>query len=805
MQNKPAFSPIVGDENEIRYYPTPLPIASSSRTAPPEPSQKIPAVLAYIFRARPRSGSATEDMVYLYIGRDRSVSLRSFTIAYRFSELPVMIEDPARSFYRYEYTDGDINDHDYIVCKLRLPASLSANFPGCSAYVSKICLTDGTEIAFSASDFFYAEQDEAFLGNVLDRASRTAEQHPVPKKTTKQAPPQKKNDDPLAYDNLTYRRNARKSRLPRYIGYGLSVIGIGVLIFFGVEYFSYQHAMLGADVYLDAGEIAQAEAYVQKEIGHNRFLLTQESALASNMRVLCAEKRYNEAYRILSQTPFASLLQEVCRNAVDDAMKAGDYRTAFVYAKSAPTPFDDEITSMATDLVIDTEKNQINEEMYLIAQKTSNPEILDRLISNIIEYAKENDLYHTAMRAALKRSTPEGAAAAAADVFSAATQYYIDNGDYNGAASFISAYSDGDRAVEEHIEDALIAHFSQTRDTESAFFLAKHFGISASDIQIEAGDLSIRSDLSGLYSLLSPEQKRDYHAQRITVGGLFLSISEDGVLYLHTKTTGAAPTGNSVTDTLQTDAQRQIRTMLEGKAPIVSVVSNDLNTVILHDDGTVTAFANRLIGNAASAASAEELAVITAAQSVQGAVAIAAGDAHFVFLHEDGRVSAIGDNTYAQCDTTSGSWSNITAIAADGYFTLGLRADGTVVAVGDDSCGQCQVSGLHNVVSIAAADLSTAVLFSDGTVTLRGDRGMGMTEVLKLTDVKRIRAGGSALIAEHNDGSFTLCGGCVDTGNYGSVASWSDIADYEVGDVCAAAINKNGSIRTTGTNRVPLS
>ncbi len=801
MQNKPAFSPAVGDGNEICYYPTPLPLSSASRTSPPSPTSDIPAVLSYIFRARPYSGNSSEDMVYLYIGRDRSVSLRSFTISYRFSALPIMIEDPARSFHRYEYTDEDINDHDYIVCKLRLPASLSADFPGCSAYVSKICLTDGTEIAFSSSDFFYAEQDEAYLDNALDRASQKVDHIPASAQSVSKAGA----SNPLSYEDTVSRRHTRKSRLPRYIGYGLSVIGIGVLIFFGVEYFSYQHAMLGAEVYLDAGEIAQAEAYVQKEIGRNRFLLTQENALSGNIRILCAEKRYNEAYKILSQTPFASLLQEVCRRAADDALQGGDYQTAFVYAKSAPTPFDDEITSKAVDLVIDTESNQINEEMYLIAQQTSTPEVLDRLLSRIIEYAKENDLYHTAMRAALKSSTPEAAAAAAADVFSAATQYYIDNGDYNGAATFISAYNNGEHAVEEHIEDALIAHFSKTRDTESAFFLAKHFGISAADIQIEAEDLSIRSDLSGLYSLLSPEQKRDYHAHRITVGGLFLTIGEDGILYLHTKTTGASPTGGSVTDTLQADAQRQIRAMLEGKTPIVSVASNDLNTVVLHEDGTLTAFANRMIGNAATAASAEELSVITAAQSVQGVVAIAAGDAHFVFLHEDGSVSAIGDNTYTQCSTTSSDWHDITAIAAGGYFTLGLRADGTVVAVGDDSCGQCQVSGLHHVVSIAAADLSTAVLFADGTVTLRGDRGMGMTEVPKLTDVKRIRAGGSALIAEHNDGSFTLCGGCVDTGNYGSVASWSDIADYEIGDVCAAAIHQNGSIRTTGTNRVQLS
>ena len=79
-----------------------------------------------------------------------------------------------------------------------------------------------------------------------------------------------------------------------------------------------------------------------------------------------------------------------------------------------------------------------------------------------------------------------------------------------------------------------------------------------------------------------------------------------------------------------------------------------------------------------------------------------AGEAHFVFLHADGTVSCLGDNTYHQCGTKTSAWNDIAAIAAGNAFTVGLRTDGTVVACGSDSAGQCQVDDLHNVIDVEA-------------------------------------------------------------------------------------------------------
>jgi alpha-tubulin suppressor-like RCC1 family protein len=68
---------------------------------------------------------------------------------------------------------------------------------------------------------------------------------------------------------------------------------------------------------------------------------------------------------------------------------------------------------------------------------------------------------------------------------------------------------------------------------------------------------------------------------------------------------------------------------------------------------------------------------------------IAAGPRHTVGLRSDGRVTAVVDNQYDQCDVSG--WRNMVAVAVSNVHmatntgnahTVGLRSDGTVAAVG---------------------------------------------------------------------------------------------------------------------------
>jgi len=802
------------------YDPVPL-FADQPGLGVPTPNAASPAILSYIIRTHETAQDGQPiDTLYFYIGRDRSIPLTSFTISYRISALPIMLDDPEHPYYTYVYTDADIDDHEYLLCSFSLPPDIANAFPGCSAYVSEIHVAgQDTPITHRPGDFVYSEADaekvqnamkavygEETLGTLPGAGDTAADESAAGTHSTDTLPSENTYDggedfpDVLEMTRIAQEKQRKKRRIGvRIFGYTLLLAGVISLISIGVHYLSYQRAMLGAAVYLAAGEQGQAEDYINEEIGGNLFLNSQLSKLNLTVLQLCTEERYNEAFRIVSETPFASVQQRICREASDRALEDGDWETAYVYAFAAPTPFDSEITAAAAEVMLDPYTGSFDENAFRIAQKTADTEALDALLGAIVRYACGENHYHVAMRAAMKLSDEGTAAQTIADVFGIATRYYISKNAFDEVAAFIAAYrADGD-AIDEEVEQALIAHFSDSHDADSAFFLAKQFGIDASHIPIAAEDPAIRTDLAGLYPLLTPSQKRAYHANYVTCGGLLLSRSDAGRITLGVHPSGVTPVGGK--DTTMTDAQKRITAYLTGKPAVSAMASSQLLTAFVHTDGTVTIMTNRIVGNTAVAVLSEEMKLISSASSLNNVVAVEAGEAHFVFLHEDGTVSCLGDNTYRQCETTGSEWKNIAAIAAGNAFTVGLRTDGTVVACGADSAGQCDVSDLHNVIDVEACERTTVVLFADGSIGLRGERSTGLSAALPLENVVRIRAGSSAVIAELRDGTYTLCGGCAESGNFGSTASWKSLIDFDIGDVCAAALEEGGNLRSTGSNR----
>lgn len=787
------------------YDPVPR-LPDQLRLGTPTPTPAAPAILSYIIRTHETSQDGRPvDTLYFYIGRDRSIPLQSFTISYRISALPIMLDDPEHPYYTYEYTDADIDDHEYLLCSFSLPPEIADAFPGCSAYVSEIRIAGrDTPITFAPGDFVYSAEDAEKVQAAMKAVygEETLSAVPDGSASSCSAPADEEDDmpDALEVTRLAQEKQRKKRRIGvRIIGYTLLLAGLVSLVSIGMHYFSYQRVMLGAAVYLDAGEQAQAELYVEEEIGGNIFLNSQKSNLNRTVLALCTEERYNEAYRIVSETPFASIQQRICREASEKALDAGDWETAYLYALGAPQPFDAEITSAAAEVMLDPYTGSFDEDAFRVAQKTNDTAALDSLLASIVRHACGENKYHVAMRAAKKISDETAAAETVADVFGIAARYYISKGAFDEAAVFIAAYRTDGNAIDADIEQALISHFSDSHDADSAFFLAKQFGIDASHIPITAEDAAIRADLKNLYPLLTKSQKRAYHANYVTCGGLLLTRDEAGRVTLGMHPSGVTPAGGK--DTSMTDAQKRITAFLSGKPAVCSMASSHLLTAFVHRDGSVTVMSNRILGNTAVATLSDEVKIASAAAALKDVVAVEAGESHFVFLHEDGTVSCIGDNTYRQCETASSEWTDIAAIAAGNAFTVGLRTDGTVVACGSDSAGQCVVGDLHNVIDVEACGRTTVLLFADGSIGLRGERSAGIADALQLENVVRIRGGGSAVIAEHRDGTYTLCGGCAESGNYGSTASWKSLTDFDIGDACAAALETEGTLRTTGSNR----
>lgn len=98
--------------------------------------------------------------------------------------------------------------------------------------------------------------------------------------------------------------------------------------------------------------------------------------------------------------------------------------------------------------------------------------------------------------------------------------------------------------------------------------------------------------------------------------------------------------------------------------------------------------------------------------------ALACGNAHLLALHENGRVSADG-NDVDGC-TAVGGWENIRSIAAGKYHSLGVTDDGRVLFCGRNDCGQGDVTEWKSIFRVYAADDYTVGLTYEGTLLIAG-------------------------------------------------------------------------------------
>ncbi len=197
---------------------------------------------------------------------------------------------------------------------------------------------------------------------------------------------------------------------------------------------------------------------------------------------------------------------------------------------------------------------------------------------------------------------------------------------------------------------------------------------------------------------------------------------------------------------------------------------------------------------------------------------IDAGAYHTVLLHSDGTVSAVGDNTYGQCNVED--WTDIITVSAGAYHTVGLKSDGTVLAVGKNTHGQCSVSKWTNITSIAAGDSDTYGLTSKGTVKYCGYHNY--SNIKKASNVTDIYAGSYAAVAMLSSGSFSPShktysikaerevisvalntgyiialqsdGSCIS--KLDAVSEWKNIVYIDAGSTAIVAVDANGNVQS---------
>lgn len=99
--------------------------------------------------------------------------------------------------------------------------------------------------------------------------------------------------------------------------------------------------------------------------------------------------------------------------------------------------------------------------------------------------------------------------------------------------------------------------------------------------------------------------------------------------------------------------------------------------------------------------------------------ALACGNAHVVALHEDGTVSADG-NDVEGCTAVS-DWRGIKTVWAGKYHTVGLTEEGTVLCCGRDSVLKREITAWTGIRRIEAVDEYAVGVGYDGSIRLAGN------------------------------------------------------------------------------------
>lgn len=201
-------------------------------------------------------------------------------------------------------------------------------------------------------------------------------------------------------------------------------------------------------------------------------------------------------------------------------------------------------------------------------------------------------------------------------------------------------------------------------------------------------------------------------------------------------------------------------------------------TVGIHEDGTVSAIGNN----------EKHQCEVSDWKNI---IAVDAGAGFTLGLRADGTVVAVGLKDDGRCDVSE--WTDIVAICAGAWHSVGLRADGTVVATGANDDSQCEVADWTNIVAIAADEYHTVGLRADGTVVATGDANKGVAD---WTDIIAVAAGTHHNVGLRADGTVIAVGG--NAFKQRDVSSWKNIVAISAKNVLTIGLCANGSVITTG-------
>jgi alpha-tubulin suppressor-like RCC1 family protein len=196
-----------------------------------------------------------------------------------------------------------------------------------------------------------------------------------------------------------------------------------------------------------------------------------------------------------------------------------------------------------------------------------------------------------------------------------------------------------------------------------------------------------------------------------------------------------------------TTTERTLPVQVTGVSGIVAIAAGHYHTLAVKNDGTVWAW-GRNSSNELGDGSAVQRNSPVQLPSLTGVIAVAGGTMHSLALKADGTVMGWGSNSYGQLgDATLTSKSTpqpvarflpfVTAIAAGEAHSLFVGLDGYVRASGQNTVGQLgdgtttnrqspvQVLNLSGISRVSAGYLHSVALARDGTVWTWGQNSDG--------------------------------------------------------------------------------
>ncbi|MEG2583740.1 MAG: hypothetical protein RSA27_04475, partial [Oscillospiraceae bacterium] len=173
---------------------------------------------------------------------------------------------------------------------------------------------------------------------------------------------------------------------------------------------------------------------------------------------------------------------------------------------------------------------------------------------------------------------------------------------------------------------------------------------------------------------------------------------------------------------------------------------------------------------------------------------IAAGSKHSVGLKKDGRVVAVGDNQFGQCDVAD--WAGVVAVDTGADYTVAVTIDGELLATGYNKFGQCDLPTFKDFKAVSAGQNHTAMLRKSGKVMAMGDNKFGQCDVSEWSGIVSISTGGNHTVGRKSDGTIVATG----QNDFGQceVNGLTNVVAVSAGDSNTVAIMADGTIKVIG-------